>query len=98
MVLFIGTCLLPGLNKIWELESLLVFMDLLYSIPVRGDEVDKICWRPEKEAQFSVGSYFHSIPGFVEVSFPWKIIWKSHVPSCVAIFCLDCGVGENLDC
>ena len=78
-----------------ELESLSVFMDLLYSIPVRGSRVDKICWRFAKGAQFYIGN-FRTLSVTVEASFAWKVIWKSRVPSRVA-FCVDGGVGENLD-
>jgi hypothetical protein len=34
----------------WELESLVVFMDLMYSSIVRDSGDDKICWGPTKGA------------------------------------------------
>jgi hypothetical protein len=70
----------------WELESLSIFLDLLFLTSVRGDGVDKICWRLPEGAQFSFGSYFRSMSGSIAVSFSWKLIWKSCVPSRVAFF------------
>ena len=47
-------------------------MDLLYSIRVKGNGVDKICWWPSKGVQFSVGSYFRCFSVTVEASFLGK--------------------------
>jgi hypothetical protein len=47
-------------------------MDLLYSIRVKGNGVDKICWWPVKGVQFSVGSYFRCFSETVEASFLGK--------------------------
>jgi hypothetical protein len=70
----------------WELESLSIFLDLLFLTPVREDGVDKIYWRLSEGAKFLVGSYFRSMSGSIAVSFSWKLIWKSRVPSRVAFF------------
>lgn len=37
-----------------ELESLALFMDMIYSMPVRGVGFDKICWKLAKCGGFEV--------------------------------------------
>ena len=41
----------------WDLESLSSFVDVLYSIPVRGNGEAKLCWNPSKRRGFVVKSY-----------------------------------------
>lgn len=41
----------------WDLESLSPFMDVIYSIPVRGNGEAKHCWYPSKRRGFEVKSY-----------------------------------------
>ena len=39
---------LSRLAQDWELESLISFMDLIYSKSVKGEGMDRICWKPAK--------------------------------------------------
>jgi len=32
----------------WELESLVAFLDLIYSKSMWGEKLDKLCWKPTK--------------------------------------------------
>lgn len=45
----------------WELESLALFMDMIYSTSVRGNCLDKSCWKPVKSREFEVCGYYHSL-------------------------------------
>jgi hypothetical protein len=80
----------------WELESLSAFMELLYSNSVGGSGVDTICWRPTKGQQFTVGTYFRSLSDSVDVSFPWRIIWRSRVPPRVSFYVWTEALGKIL--
>ena len=40
----------------WDLESSSSFMDVIYSIPVRGNGEAKLCWNPSKRRGFEVKS------------------------------------------
>ena len=42
----------------WKLESLSIFLDLLYSSKVDGVGVDKLCWRPSTHNEFEVRLYY----------------------------------------
>ena len=37
----------------WELESLSHLMDMIYGVLVRGNEEDKMCWKPDKKKGFT---------------------------------------------
>jgi hypothetical protein len=80
----------------WELKSLLGFMELLYSILVRVVGSNKICWKPAKRVQFSVGNYFSIFSRAIETSFPWKVIWKSWNLTWVAFSVWTAALGKIL--
>ena len=42
----------------WKLESLSIFLDLLYSSKVDGVGMDKLCWRPSTHNEFKVRLYY----------------------------------------
>ena len=45
----------------WKLESLSIFLDLLYSSKVDEVGVDKLCWRPSTHKEFEVRSYYYRV-------------------------------------
>lgn len=61
------------LDQEWGLESSTAFMDLIYSRLVKGDGLDKLCWRLAKSRGFEVCSYYHSVSLPRKISFPWKV-------------------------
>ena len=71
-------------------------MELLYSNSVGGSGVDTICWRPTKGQQFTVGTYFRSLSDSVDVSFPWRIIWRSRMPPRVSFYVWTEALGKIL--
>jgi hypothetical protein len=79
----------------WELEILFAFMKLLYSYPIRRGSLDEMCWRPSSWKVFTVRSYYSCLLQPSQSFFPWKSVWKSKVPTGVAFFYLDCGLGED---
>lgn len=38
----------------WELESLALFVEMIYTKSVRGDGCDKVCWKPAVSRDFEV--------------------------------------------
>ena len=54
----------------WEFESLVNFMDLIYSKSVRGEGIDKLCWSPAMSWSFELREYYHSLSSSNGMSFP----------------------------
>ena len=61
-------------------------MDIVYSASVNGSGEDKLCWKPDKNKGFTASGYYKILLGNGDLSFPWKSIWKSRIPSRVAFF------------
>ena len=78
----------------WGLESSIAFMDLIYSRSVKGDGLDKLCWRPAKSRGFEVCSYYHSLSSPRNISFPWKVGRRSKIPPWVAFFSWTAALGK----
>ena len=79
----------------WKLESLSIFLDLLYSSKVDGVGVDKLYWRPSTHKEFEVRSYYYSVLAPSEANYlPWKSIWKPKVPTKVTFFIWVAALGN----
>jgi hypothetical protein len=77
----------------WELEFLSSFMDLIYSLTLDGNGMDKLCWNGMKHSGFTVQSYYRCLsPSFTK--FLWKAVWKPKVPSQVACFIWTAVLGK----
>lgn len=68
----------------WELEDYSLFMTILDEAQIRVGEMDCIWWRTAQDGIFSVRSYFGSLMGCVNNSFPWKLVWQCKLPPRVA--------------
>jgi hypothetical protein len=80
----------------WELESVSLFLELLYSATIHRLEEDKLCWKPSPDKGFQVKSYYKEICSPGTGSFPWKSIWKSKVPPRIAFFTWTAALGKIL--
>ena len=80
----------------WEQESFDLFMDLVYSSPVRGLGPDRVCWKPARNRGFEVRGFYLSFYPPTILSFPWKMIWKSKVHPRVAFFSWSASLGKIL--
>ena len=60
----------------WELGSLQVFFDYLYSHSFDQHMEDRMCWVPEKSGLFAVKSYYKILTGGGVHSLPWKIFGR----------------------
>jgi hypothetical protein len=80
----------------WELESLSSFMELIYSIPLKGEGDDKLGWRHNLNKGFSVKEYYRCLSTVSFNQFRWKSIWKAKVLPRVAFFSWTAALGRLL--
>uniref|UniRef100_A0A2N9IHE7 Reverse transcriptase zinc-binding domain-containing protein n=1 Tax=Fagus sylvatica TaxID=28930 RepID=A0A2N9IHE7_FAGSY len=78
------------------LSSVLDFMELIYSIPLKGEGDDKLGWRHKPNKGFSVKEYYRCLNKVPFDPFPWKSIWKAKVPPRVAFFSWTAALGRLL--
>ena len=45
----------------WELEILTSFLDLIYSIKIKGNGEDRMCWMPTRSSMFEVKSFYRAV-------------------------------------
>jgi hypothetical protein len=79
----------------WEVEVVSRFFELLYSIKVRYEGDDKICWIPSRRKSFEVKSYYKILSSPIHFSFTWKSIWKVKVPPRVVFFVWTVTLGKS---
>jgi hypothetical protein len=77
----------------WELESLVAFMELIYSQTLDGTGQDQLCWNKMEKKGFSVKSFYLCL-NTPSLGFPWRGIWKSKVPPHVAFFMWTAVLGK----
>jgi hypothetical protein len=70
----------------WELEFLVVFLDLLYSSKPHPRGTDRMLWTPAINQGFELKSYYSSLQSRESCLFPWKTLWKVKAPSRIALF------------
>jgi len=58
----------------------------MYSLKVRYEGEDKICWISSRRKSFEVKSYYKVLSSPIQSSIIWKSIWKVKVPLRVAFF------------
>ena len=80
----------------WEQESFDLFMDIVYSLLVRGLGPDRVCWKPARSRGFEVRGFYLSFYPLTLLSFPWRMIWHSKVPPRVAFFSWSASLGKIL--
>ena len=78
----------------WEVDTITVFMDLLYSVKIRQDEADALCWNPSSRDIIGVKSFYKVLQSGAANHFPWKAVWKSKTPK-GELLSLDSSVGEG---
>lgn len=62
---------------IWELEGMLTFMELLYSIRMKRNVEDKLYKRPTKSSLFEVKSFIEFLLMEVSSLFPGRVYGAS---------------------
>jgi hypothetical protein len=77
-------------------NSLLRSFDQLYSIRLKQDGVDKLCWNPSKKGLFDVRSFYNVLIPHDNTHFPWRCIWRSKAPLRVAFFAWSAALGKIL--
>lgn len=71
-------------------------LGMLYSKNVRGFGADKVCWKPAMSKGFEVRGFYHALSPYSDISFPWKMVWQSKIPSRVAFFSWIAALGKIL--
>ncbi|KAF5465994.1 hypothetical protein F2P56_015953, partial [Juglans regia] len=78
----------------WEVEEVTDFFRQLYSMEIRRQGRDQLCWRQTTSKKFTVRSFYKVILNQHHTGFPWRRIWKVHVPSKVAFFVWTAAIGN----
>jgi hypothetical protein len=79
----------------WEMEEVRRFFEM-YSLKVRREGEDTICWIPARRKSLEVKSYYKVLSSSIQSSFPWKSIWKVKFPPRVAFFVWTATFGKIL--
>ena len=79
-----------------EMDLIAKFLDLLYSVNIRPEEADAICWCPSSRKIFEVKSFYKLLQPAAAQSFPWKKVWRSRAPSKVNFFIWTAALGKIL--
>jgi hypothetical protein len=58
----------------WEVEAVSRFFGMLYTLKVRSEGDDKMCWIPARKKSFEVKSYHKVLSNPIQSSFSWKSI------------------------
>ena len=69
-----------------ELELVVSFIDLIYSGLRRKNVADELCWIPSSKQTFDARSFYRALHSSIQLSLPWKSIWKLKVPTKVSFF------------
>uniref|UniRef100_A0A2N9IF07 Reverse transcriptase zinc-binding domain-containing protein n=1 Tax=Fagus sylvatica TaxID=28930 RepID=A0A2N9IF07_FAGSY len=80
----------------WELDAVASFLELLSSSSVKGYGEDRLCWRGSSKEGFKVRSYYKYLSSSAGIAVPWKRIWKTNAPPCVAFFVWVAAMGRIL--
>jgi hypothetical protein len=80
----------------WELEFFTLFFHQLYSIILKLDGVDKLCWNPSKKKLFDLRSFYNVFMPHHNNHFPRRCIWRSKVPLRVVFFAWLATLGKIL--
>ena len=87
------TFLTRGFTRIFNFYT---FLDLINSMPLNGEGQDKLCWKPARNKNFKVSEFYLSLSSTLDISFPWKPVWRSKVPPRVAFFSWTASLGKIL--
>ena len=80
----------------WELESVVTFMELLYSCSVRQNGVNNFCWTPPSRKAFKVKSNYTLSHPSTQFNFLWNSVWKPKVQTKVDSFLWTAALGKIL--
>lgn len=58
----------------WKVDDYALLLTSLYEVHISVGEGDCSRWGLTRNGMFLVGTYFRSLLGFVESSFPWKMV------------------------
>jgi hypothetical protein len=80
----------------WEVDVISSFFENLYSCKISHGNADCICCSPSKKGTFEVKTFYKALSSQNYEVFPWKSIWHSKVPPCVAFFGWTAALGKIL--
>jgi hypothetical protein len=80
----------------WVLESLVAFLDILYSSKTFSIEANKMLWSPTCNYRFEVKRYCDILQFGESSLIYWKSIWKVKAPPCIVFFTWMAALGKVL--
>jgi hypothetical protein len=80
----------------WEMDLVISFFDLLYSLRLRQGGGDEIYWIPSERRIFEVKSFYHALCTPVGSPFRHNSIWRNKAPS-RGVPCMDGAAREDFN-
>ena len=80
----------------WEVEALAMFLDMLYSMDVRGYGANKVCWMLAMRKRFWGSRFLSLFISFFYHLFSLEKVWQSKVPPRVVFFPWTAALGKIL--
>ena len=71
-------------------------MDLIYSMPLKGEGHVKLCWKSAESKGFKVRECYFSLSLTPGILFLWKPVWRSKILPRVAFFSWTASLGKFL--
>ena len=80
----------------WEMDEVLNCFTFIHSKTPPNEDPDVLRWTPRQHGRFKAKSFYQVLSGKVDITFPWKAIWRVKAPRRVAFFAWTTAWGRIL--